>query len=705
MNPVSGMDGDYVDSAVSDYWALFSENALAVALPFLTAVLAALLVLSVLRYQRLNRRVQGLSLEMGSASRSLRNADRDLRTLFDQSAIAVMLLDRSNKSVLYANETAMTAFGARTEEQLTASVMQKPDAWSAAPFSLLDFEEIIYKTGRSGLQKFEWYFEPVGRRPVWLDSSLSIISYKGGQALMFTGVNITDRKHAEKADRYRHKAMTSMANDNGLHATLDHLAAMAESRMAGARCGVMVHNVEGARLRWVGGRSIPEAFRETLDGVPVAFGAASCGTAVFIRGRVVTRDVRSDDRWDRYRDDAELAGLRACWSEPVLGSSGELLGTFDVYHDEPWTPGDDDIDALTDPIAIASLAIERHQAKGQLEQMVLSEQMVRRISTDLLTLDPEETDEGLTSTCRALGGFYRADRVFLCQLEEASQQVWISHEWAGEGFNALCQHTARKYPVITAALAKVFAGKASVIFSTERDIPPQLEFLQDLLALRSNQSVLLAMVHRGDRMSGILGIQMTAPVNPWTPQRSQTAELMANLFGSALNRNQLLHSLTYQAVHDQLTGLYNRHKIESFMDQEVARCTRYGSTFSLIIFDLDHFKSINDRFGHNEGDAVLSSVSSLVSNGIRESEIAGRWGGEEFLIILPETSLDSAVPVADRLRSSIESHRFSIPEPVTISVGVAAFRPGDTPHELIQRADAALYSAKESGRNCVKQSF
>ena len=124
-----------------------------------------------------------------------------------------------------------------------------------------------------------------------------------------------------------------------------------------------------------------------------------------------------------------------------------------------------------------------------------------------------------------------------------------------------------------------------------------------------------------------------------------------------------------------------------------------------MIFDLDHFKSINDRFGHNEGDAVLAGVSALMKEGIRESEIAGRWGGEEFLIILPETTLDCALPVADRLRSSIESHRFSIPERVTISVGVAAFHPGDTPHQIIQRADAALYSAKESGRNCVKVAF
>lgn len=691
-------------STVSEYWTLFSENVLTAAL-LLTAILAVLLVFSLLGYRRLNRRLQGIHLEMGSANRSLRNADRDLRALFDQSAIAVMLLDRTSKSVLYANETARMAFGAKTEDQLTAQVMQKPDAWAPSPFSLLDFENTIYRTDRSGFQKFEWYFEAPGRRPVWLDSSLSIISYKGGQALMFTGVNITYRKHAEKADHYRHKAMISMANDNGLHVTLDHLAAMTETQMAAARCGVMVHDVEAARLRWVGGRSLPEAFRESLDGLPVAFGAASSGTAVYIRGRVVSRDVYSDERWEGYREEAEAAGLRACWSEPIVGSGGELLGTFDVYHDEPWTPGDEDIDALTDPIAIASLAIERYQAKVQLEQMVLSEQMVRRISTDLLTLDPDKTETGLTRTCRALGEFYRADRVFLCQLDDASRQLWISHEWAGKGVGSLRQDSTRKYPVITNSLTKIFDGRPTIVFREENELPPQLECLEEVLGLGQKQSVLLAVVPRGDKVSGILGIQMTAVVNPWTPQRTHTAELMANLFGSALDRSQLLNSLTYQAVHDQLTGLFNRHKIESFMDQEVARCTRYGSMFSLIIFDLDHFKSINDRFGHNEGDAVLAGVSSLVRNGLRESEIAGRWGGEEFLIILPETSLDLAVPVAERLRGSIESHRFSIPERVTVSVGVSAFRPGDTPHELIQRADAALYTAKESGRNCVKSAF
>lgn len=686
-------------------WWPGSESGLLAWLSVVSALLAFMLVYLYLRYWRLNRRVQGLSLEMGSANRSLHNTDRDLRTLFDQANVVVMLLDRSNKSVLYANQTAMTAFGAKTVEKLTTEVMHRPDAWPAAPYSLSDFEDFIDKTGRSGLKKFEWYFEPEGRTPVWLDSSLSVISYQCGQALMFTGVDITNRKFSEKVDYYRHLAMKSMANNKGLDVTLDHLTAMAEVSMAGARCGLMVRDVEGGRLRWVGGQSLPEVLRESLDGLPVAFGAASSGTAVYIRGRVVSTDVHNDDRWEGYRDDAEKAGFRACWSEPVIGSTGEILGTFDVYHGEPWAPGDDDIDALTDPIAIASLAIERHQAKVQLEHMVLSEQMVRRVSTELLTLGPEQTDEGLNRTCRTLGEFFRADRVFLCQLDDVSRQMWLSHEWADEGVGSLRQDSVKKYPEITTSLNKIFEHRPTVILSAESEILPQLEFLGELLALERGQSVLLAMVHRGDRVSGILGVQMTASVNPWTPQRSQTAELMANLFGSALSRAQLLNSLTYQAVHDQLTGLYNRHKIESFMDQEVARCTRYGSAFSLIIFDLDHFKSINDRFGHNEGDEVLSGVAYLVNKGLRESEIAGRWGGEEFLIILPETSLELAIPVAERLRGTIESHRFSIPERITVSIGIAAFNQGDTPHDIIQRADAALYSAKAAGRNCVKSDF
>lgn len=693
-------------STFRGWWTGLPEGVLASLLPVTTAVLVGLLVLSVLRYRRLRQEVTGLSLKVDTASRSLRNSDRDLRTLFDQSAIAVMLFDRASRTVLYANETALAAFGVRTEEQLNNDVMQRPDAWGETPYSLLEFEQWLDKASRSGLQAFEWLTSPKARKPVWLDVSLSVITFKGGQALMFTGVNITPRKQAEKTDRFRHLAMSSMANDSSLHTTLDHLTAMAEIALPGAQCGVMVYDVDNGVLRWVGGRSVAESFREALDRLPVVFGAASSGTAAFIRGRVVSRDIQADERWEHFCSQAEAAGLRACWSEPVFGSGGELLGTFDVYHEVPWTPGDDDIDGLTGPIALASLAIERYQAKGQLEQMVLSEQMVRRISTDLLTVEADETDEGINRTCRALGEYFRADRVFLCEVEDASEQIYLSHEWAQDGLKLLKQDNHRKFPVVPLHLQQTFADQASITLAADDDIPAPLAFVGGLLPLGRNQSVLLAVIHSGDRITGMLGIQCSsAVVNPWTPQRAHTAELMASLLASVLTRKELMHTLTFQAVHDQLTGLYNRHKIENFLSQEVARCSRYGSTFSLIIFDLDHFKSINDRYGHNEGDDVLSRVSEVIRGGIRESEIAGRWGGEEFLIILPETTLDQALPVAERIRASIEIHRFSIPDKVTISVGLSAYLPGDTAHEVIQRADAALYHAKESGRNCVKSSF
>lgn len=687
------------------WWSDLPEGAWTGLFAALALFLGLLLVIVLVRHRRLKRTLHGLDLQAGSASRSLRNADRDLRTLFDQSSIAVMLLDRTTYAALYANETALAAFGAKTPEQLTSEVMHRPDAWGESPFSLLDFESLINRVGRSGLQIFEWRTAPADRPPLWLESSLSLITFKNQQAIMFTGVNITARKHTEKAERYRHQAMTSMAGDSGLHVTLDHLVRMAEVRLPAARCGIMVHDVESGRLRWAGGRSLPEAFRERMDGLPVAYGSASSGTAVFIRGGVISRDIRTDERWAGFRDDAESAGIWACWSEPVVGSGGEMLGTFDVYHDEPWGPDDHAIDALTDPVALASLALERHQVKGQLEHMVLSEQTVRRISTDLLTLDADDTDVGITRTLRALGEYFRADRVFLCQVDDASRQLWVSHEWVGENHGSLKQDHRRKHPVSMMSLKEMLDGKPSTVLTAGQEAGPGTELMRQLLALDKKQSALLAAVKRDDRLAGLLVIQLTSAVNPWTPQRTQTTELMANLLGSVLTRNELVHSLTYQAVHDQLTGLYNRHKIESFMNQEIARCARYGSTFSLIIFDLDHFKSINDRFGHNEGDSVLVEVASLLKASTRESEIAGRWGGEEFLVIMPETALDSALLVAERLRASVASHRFTIPDRVTISVGVASFLPGDTPHELIQRADAALYSAKEAGRNCVKSSF
>ena len=155
------------------------------------------------------------------------------------------------------------------------------------------------------------------------------------------------------------------------------------------------------------------------------------------------------------------------------------------------------------------------------------------------------------------------------------------------------------------------------------------------------------------------------------------------------------------SITDKLTGIFNRMKLDLTLQTEINRNKRYGSPLSIIIMDIDHFKSINDQHGHQEGDKVLKQVASILRKNTRKVDFAGRWGGEEFLVICPETTLDQAFTLAEKLRSHLEQsdkNKYLI----TASFGTAAFHTGMNASELIHNADKALYKAKASGRNRVE---
>ncbi|MDR3640396.1 MAG: diguanylate cyclase [Humidesulfovibrio sp.] len=164
-------------------------------------------------------------------------------------------------------------------------------------------------------------------------------------------------------------------------------------------------------------------------------------------------------------------------------------------------------------------------------------------------------------------------------------------------------------------------------------------------------------------------------------------------------KNQALEILS---VTDRLTGLANRRKLEAALQSELLRARRYGKIFSIILLDVDHFKVVNDTYGHAAGDSVLMKLATLLTKNSRETDIVGRWGGEEFLIICPETNLALVSTLAERYRTELERSDFGQVGQVTSSFGVTDCREGDDVPEIIQRADEALYRAKESGRNRVE---
>jgi diguanylate cyclase (GGDEF)-like protein len=150
---------------------------------------------------------------------------------------------------------------------------------------------------------------------------------------------------------------------------------------------------------------------------------------------------------------------------------------------------------------------------------------------------------------------------------------------------------------------------------------------------------------------------------------------------------------------DKLTNLFNRHKLDESLHLEIQRAERYNKKLSLIIIDIDHFKHVNDNFGHQVGDDVLIKVAEILQKSIRKIDTLGRFGGEEFLIVCPQTEKEGVLKLAEKIRKNIQTHEFDMVGHITISLGLTSYQTGDDADSMIKRSDDALYISKNEGRN------
>ncbi|HAH33068.1 MAG TPA: hypothetical protein DCL44_12215 [Elusimicrobia bacterium] len=218
------------------------------------------------------------------------------------------------------------------------------------------------------------------------------------------------------------------------------------------------------------------------------------------------------------------------------------------------------------------------------------------------------------------------------------------------------------------------------------------------------RSLIAAPLYFFGSMAGFLRVSSPEP-GRFTQEDLRAAELLATLAGVSMENIYLFEKVRELAIKDALTGLYTHRAFQSRIEEEILRAARARTPFSLVMADIDHFKSYNDNYGHQAGDTVLKAVAEILSSGVRDIDFVARYGGEEFAIIFTGADKRQAAEAADQLRKRLESEKFSFNgkhSGVTASFGAAQFpSDGATSSQLVRAADERLYKAKEAGRNRV----
>ena len=424
--------------------------------------------------------------------------------------------------------------------------------------------------------------------------------------------------------------------------------------------------------------------RSNLDvGYRVPKGAGLTWAAVEIKRPVYAPDVSKDPRYLQ-----KVAETRSEVAIPLLVRD-EVVGVLDfqsVYLDYFDA---EKVDLLTLFSTQASMALENarlYSMERRRAEQLEAINAVAKKTTRVLDLD-----ELLTVVCRLLLDWFRIDHVAVLLAEGDTLRVRA--------------HEGRLTPNLAmGSILSPGAGLAARALSMGRSvIENNVNSVEGYIAgfAETQAEMCVPLIIFGEKL-GVLALD-SARKNAFDPEDVQPLESVADICAAAIQNAHNFDRMKQLAYVDGLTGIHNRRYFEMRIVEELERASRFQGRMSVIMVDIDHFKKMNDEFGHLLGDEMLRAVSSILKQQLRKMDMVCRYGGDEFAIVVPETTGESAMRVAEKLRRQVETHFFpGVPRPVTISCGVADYPAhGVTRDEVVAAADSALYLAKQAGRNRV----
>lgn len=423
---------------------------------------------------------------------------------------------------------------------------------------------------------------------------------------------------------------------------------------------------------------------EENSNIRIAPGVGLIGTAAQQKRPVYAPDVSQDSRY--------IGSPSATKSEVAipLMVRDEVVGVLDIQSEEPDAFDSETLDLLTLFSTQASIALENarlYTLEQRRSRQLEAINAIARQTTALLNLD-----ELLGKVCDLVLQTFPVDHVVVQLLDEDARLTVRAHK--GKLTPILTQGST--FPVGTGMGTRALELGKTIV---ENEVAFMPHYTASFVETRSEMCVPL--IFFGEKL-GVLMLESAKPHN-FTDENVTPLESVADICAGAIQNAHHFEKAQQLAYIDGLTGIYNRRYFEMEISSEIERASRYNGSLAVIMIDIDNFKRLNDEFGHLLGDEVLRQVSNAFGQQLRKVDVVCRYGGEEFAILVPQTSGGNALEVAEKLRRMVETYRFpGVPVKVTISAGVAEFPAhGKTRDELVAAADAALYASKEAGRNRV----
>lgn len=472
-----------------------------------------------------------------------------------------------------------------------------------------------------------------------------------------------------------------------LNKSLNKIVLYAQERNENSLCSILLLDKEKKHLLSAAAPSLPKFYNKAMNGIAIGEKVGSCGSASYKQKRVIVENIDTHENWQKYLDITNRANLHACWSEPIFSSTKEILGTFAIYHSQAKKPTNFELQLIQAYAHVASVAIEKNNYENMLKEK--EQQLLEETQELNKTLQAREYEISRIFNNALVGLIYVSQERTIIKCNQHLADIFgYDSPLEIQGLDVRKFHLSKKnYREFGKAYFSPLREKE--IFNVEYQFRKK-----DGSALWCELSGKVLDRHLpADLSKGVLMTvqDISSRKNLEIKLQERTKELE--------QKNRLLEKL---ASKDYLTNLYNRAKLDETLEYEIKYAKRHNIIFGVIMIDIDFFKTVNDEHGHQVGDTILQEFANLLLLNSRESDIVGRWGGEEFLIIANNITQENIMQVTEKLRFAIEKHPFPIIKNKTASFGVTLYRENDTLTTLIARADEALYQAKNSGRNCAK---